>query len=479
MCYLRSDVSRIEFSGEDCYFLRRNDLQPIDIWHFMLDSPTEDEAIYDFLLGDPKGIAIFKKNGSQVARYLANEAGPLALLDEIEGVLKNSALDLTKLHLYLASKWNLMTAKNTQQSCSLEALAFATELYKSLEGCTVNIEVVKEPLYKCVWAQKVTNPRREHRGKQPLLQTVNSSGTLPALTAPYKPILGATLGEGSTVSSEATTPVYKIEVPNTAPKSRHLLSIEHNPSQLAASFACIATFETGEFNIDPKSLLGVMALSSGDSIFVASDLITDPSEFTFRHPIRRVFGNLGRPEIAFLIPPSSPKLKDYELKSWHLINHAPFNGTLEDNFSSTSLHLSFTDFEMPVDIGVRGLRDTLVVLIESLVSINDKGTHIGDLDIMSMLGSEYITLFRTCSHREAIDTQTNLEGLISIDSWDEFFDLPESTSIVRAYGNWQARLAIATASVQRRKRTLVLPQDCCLQCIQTGITASIFDVIVA
>ncbi|KAI0509546.1 hypothetical protein F5B22DRAFT_658111 [Xylaria bambusicola] len=441
MCYIFSYASWVEFSGEDCYFLRQNDLQPID--------------------RDPKGIAIFKKNRSQIARYLPNEVCPPTLLNEIEGVLKNSALDLTKLRSYLESRWNRITAKNTQQSSSLEALAFATGLYESLEGCTVNIEVVKEPLYKYVWAQKVANPRRSQHVKQPLLRAVGSRGMLPKLTAPYNPILGDTMDEGSTISNEAATPVSENEVPNVASNSRPLLPTEYDPSQLAESFACITTFETGEFNINPESLQGIHRKS------------------TFRHPIRRVFGNLGRPEIAFLIPPSSPKLKDYDLKSWHLINHTPFNGTLEDNFSSTSLHLSFTDFEMPVDIGVRGLRDTLVVLIESLVSVNDKGTHIGDLDIMSMLRSDYITLFRTCYYPWAVGTQTSLESLISIDSWDEFLDLPGSPSIVRAYGNWQARLAIATASVQRKKHTLVLPQESCLQCIQTGIAASKFDVIIA
>lgn len=106
-------------------------------------------------------------------------------------------------------------------------------------------------------------------------------------------------------------------------------------THLARSFACIAMFESGEFNLDPSSLQSVFALSTGGSIFVASASLADPSADSSLSPIRRVFGNLGR-----------------------LVNHESFDRQVQDSFRLTSLHLSFTDFELTVDVGARGLRDS-------------------------------------------------------------------------------------------------------------------------
>ncbi|KAH8590981.1 hypothetical protein B0O99DRAFT_520401 [Bisporella sp. PMI_857] len=244
-------------------------------------------------------------------------------------------------------------------------------------------------------------------------------------------------------------------------------------------------FESGDCNIDLEVLRGVMALSSGNSIYVASALLSDPSKNTSKHPVQRVLGNLGRSELALLLPPSNPVLKDYDVNSWQMINHLPFDGTLGDSFASTSLHLSFTDFEMPVDVGARGLRDKLVILVETLVSINDGGKPLGDLDIISMFKSKCLNVTRKCLHQpgktiagqgEPVDRHGEL---VSIDCWDEIFDSPSSTGIVRAYGNWQARLAAAAASIQRGKRTLVLPHKPCLQCIGEYDEIRDFDVIIA
>ncbi|KAJ9137738.1 Nitrate reductase (NAD(P)H) [Pleurostoma richardsiae] len=427
-------------------------------------------------------ILMSKRKGSRVRRYQANAPAPPAKLEDLEGVLANASLDVEKVRSHLRDWWGHEVRGDSdgamQQSCSFTALVFATELYSSLSGATVNIETVKQPLYEAAWAQWTVNGNRPEYEKQPMspvTASTRSSNRRPDASSCSTPqsLFGAlSASEEESLSDEQVLAEREKE--------------DHDPdstrgedySRLAASFACIAMFETGEFNIDPGSLQAVMALSTGDSIYVASDLVSDPSEKTDTQLVRRVLGNLGRPEIAFLVPPSRPMLREYDLKSWHLINHLPFDGKFEDNFSSTSLYLSFTDFEMPLDVGVRGLRDNLAVILESLVSVDDKGEHLGDLDIMSMLHSRNLTLMRECLHQAGAVTRPDLDGLISIDSWVEFFDLPRSTAIVRAYGNWQARLAIATASVQLKKRTLVLPQNACLQCLQ-GHDPRKFDVIVA
>ena len=88
-----------------------------------------------------------------------------------------------------------------------------------------------------------------------------------------------------------------------------------------------------------------------------------------------------------------------------------------------------------------------------------------------------------CAHTEMKSDDSTISagpgGVISIDSGVEFLDPPGSTGKVRASGNWQARLAIAAASVQKEKRTLVLPANPCLQCLRSHGDLSKFDIIVA
>lgn len=113
-------------------------------------------------------------------------------------------------------------------------------------------------------------------------------------------------------------------------------------------------------------------------------------------------------------------------------------------------------------------------MIESLVSINDKGKRLGDPDMTTMMHhSNLINVVSDCPHGQGEANCGNptdgmgLSDLISVDSWDEFFDLPSETVVVWACGNWQARLAMTAASVQRSKPTLVLPNRPCLDCLQT------------
>ncbi|KAL3454906.1 hypothetical protein BJX64DRAFT_295611 [Aspergillus heterothallicus] len=343
-------------------------------------------------------------------------------------VLQSDDIVPTHIHSHLESWWKMWEGEYAvaceQLDCAISAIVAAKSLYASIPGATIDPGILKLPLYAPSWAQS-------HRTK---------------IQVTRKPELD--LGE---------------------------------------AFACLAMFESGEFDIDQSTLQGVMALSTGDSIFVASSLLADPSKCTTASPIRRVLGNLGRPEMAFLIPPPRPALAAYNPSSWQLVNHFPFDRKFQDNFSDTPLHLSFTDFEMPIDVGVRGLRDTQAVLVETLVSINHRGKHLGDLDILSMFNNELLTIQHQCLHRSLADrdTQTVLDAeelalcLSSLDCWEEFFDPPLKTGIFRATGNWQARLAAAAASVQQGKRTFVLPEKPCAVCLGDSDNIGSMDIIVS
>lgn len=261
---------------------------------------------------------------------------------------------------------------------------------------------------------------------------------------------------------------------------------------MATAFSCIAMFESGRFDIYPRSLQRVMAMATGNSIYIAALLVNDPAKVGVRNKIRRVVGNLGRAGMAMLISPVEPKVKPLEYNSWNLISHAEFDGNLQDSFQNTSLHLSFTDFEMPVDVkGAHGIRDTEVFLLESVVSVHDRGQWFGDIDVLSLLNSETVNstgksagekramrTFASCSHsppERCYQNSTNLARIISIDIWEEFLDLPVGSvnMIFRGHGNWLARLAAAAISVQRGLETVILPDDVCWKCYRLASEADL------
>ena len=48
---------------------------------------------------------------------------------------------------------------------------------------------------------------------------------------------------------------------------------------LAEAFACVAMFENGTCNLDPDTLSEAFAMSSGNSLYVAGSLFCDPHHF--------------------------------------------------------------------------------------------------------------------------------------------------------------------------------------------------------
>ena len=93
-------------------------------------------------------------------------------------------------------------------------------------------------------------------------------------------------------------------------------SLEPYELDLACAFACVTMFDSGHYDADPAELVNVMAMSSGDSLYVGAALLCDPSEDLFSGDIKRIAGNIGRPGIAFLVPPLAPLLKKVSINEW-------------------------------------------------------------------------------------------------------------------------------------------------------------------
>ena len=66
------------------------------------------------------------------------------------------------------------------------------------------------------------------------------------------------------------------------------------PMSRSRVFSCLALFETSVLDIAPSHLEEVMAMSSGNSIFAAGVLLSDPAERAVKIDVRRIVGRFWR-----------------------------------------------------------------------------------------------------------------------------------------------------------------------------------------
>ena len=235
---------------------------------------------------------------------------------------------------------------------------------------------------------------------------------------------------------------------------------------LRAIFSCIAYFETGIFDADPGTLGGqTFALCHANSIFVASNLLRDPMDTTPEIPVERIIGNVGKPGLAFLITPIEPKISKLDYSAWHMVSHELFDGATESNFGGTSFHLSFTGYELPLDLDLRGGRDAPAYLLETVLSVYDQGKWIADLDILRSCSQWLRVQGPNCNHSSEEKSAISLfMPLVSVDSWLELLDPPVQNAVVRAHGNPFARLATAALAVRLAHKVVILAANPCWTC---------------
>ena len=233
----------------------------------------------------------------------------------------------------------------------------------------------------------------------------------------------------------------------------------------AQTLACLAMFETGTMDIRPSVLKNLLAMATGNSIYVPASLVCDPHEAPQQHELARIVGNIGRPGVAMLYTPEHLRIREPSVGNWRVVQHKDFDGESKNSFSSTSLHLSFTGYDLPVDdVTTKGAQDIEAYFVESVISVHEHGKWVADIDILATLQDP---LFRRlpstpCSHHSrgaVLPFQTT-----AIDNWDEYLDPPENACVFRAQNNKLARLAAAAVSVQKKKHTLVAKDTICFQC---------------
>ncbi|KAH7039002.1 hypothetical protein B0J12DRAFT_788423 [Macrophomina phaseolina] len=246
------------------------------------------------------------------------------------------------------------------------------------------------------------------------------------------------------------------------------------------SMSCVAYMDSGYHDVKPSALKNAMAMSSGDSLYIAMRLACDPFEQPADYELKRVLGNVGRPGVTFLIPPLRPIRREVDVDSWKVINNASFNFRAEDHFSGTTIHLNFTGYHAPIVNEFRQGRDSEVFLLEAVVSVHEFGRWVGDLDIIKSFNHLNSPIMRLTGYNcnnpvehssfpESI--QESGSELISAECWDEILDLPRGGFVVRANGNWIGRLAVTAmlsqilvGSDRPTKDIVVCPNNFCWRC---------------
>lgn len=170
-----------------------------------------------------------------------------------------------------------------------------------------------------------------------------------------------------------------------------------------------------------------------------------------------------------MIPPMAPKMRKVDEDKWTLVNHAAFDGRLDDSFQHTSLHLSFTGYQLPMMTAEHGYQGIEANFVETLVSVFDGHEWVADLDVLKALEMPSVSRIGEhlgrCRHKKSHDTPDF--PLTSIDSWDELIDRPSNACIFRASGNWLARLSAVAVNAQQSLDTIVLEdgKKICWKCV--------------
>ncbi|KAL8791858.1 MAG: hypothetical protein Q9195_005520 [Heterodermia aff. obscurata] len=352
---------------------------------FLAPGPGENPILHDFMFGDPSVAAVYRPSriGHQETKIEDSYLRPKELL----GLFQDGSIGDGSLQEQIHKSYTTPGPHGFVHS--LQALDFAGRIYEHLDDARIDMHVCLRGLHASQYARRL-QAEDLPRGTQ----NQNSS-------------------DFAIVS-------------------------------LKLAFSCIILFETGRIDVDPENLEGAMAISHSDSIFVAQKVINDPSDLDMIFPVRRIVGNVGKPGLVILIPPQAPEVRERSLGDWRIVNHAPFDGKYEDNFKSTSLHLAFTGYVLPVDVGERGSLTHEAYLVETVISVYEAGEWVADLDVLKAI-PHY-------KHGWAEHAKTAkkipLPPLVSIDNWQEILDNPESSAVVRACGNEQARLAVVTVASQ-------------------------------
>ena len=439
---------------------------------------------YECWVGDPNSAAVFIRMDQVPPKHY--QRVPFVHLQDMfdrDGVDIN-ALASRLLHIF--------ASLGSRYTSSLRALSTMNHLYVGLKQASIDVRVVGQPLQEAKWvkvatgaefflprsAQEWADPDGEadngHEAPQPSTFSRDDPGSFP-----NDYFEGGMFGTGAAGNTEPEPVETELDISDSAQEAAGKALQYLMPWKLGTelSFSIILWFENS-FDIHPDQLCSVMAISSGNSMFIAPALLSDPTTPTHRMRIRHVMGNVGRPGTALLVPPVQPRMMQLGFERWHLINFAAWDGLARDCFQDSSLHLWFTGSTQEVDIGYTGAQDKEIYILESVVSLYGKGEWVADLDILKALQepalvSRHWNKTKGAPSREPAALGCGHEHgycydrmpLATIENWSELMEPTQKSCIFLAAGNWQARLAAMMICVAQDRRVRLLSDPVCWACV--------------
>jgi hypothetical protein len=429
------------------------DFRPLDFECF-----DAEDIRYECIIGDPADAALFKRVDRNIS------GSPMLDIELVLSILRCGWLDRNKMVEFLDFSGEFQRSRIPQNVRSLRALAAAINVYELMPGATISTGVFSSPLEEALWLP--SEPGEMDSGMNSEIEPKEKGSLFHGSFVNPKDMF--TQDPGTPFSNTSWgSQQGEVKSPKSPPepRDRKIRTVELSRAQV---FSCIAMFETRNINLDPRSLERVMAISTGNSLYVAMPLISDPFDCPDPSEVKHVVGNIGRPGISLMIPPVVPMIRKVDESRWVMINHTDFDGYLNDSFQHTSLHLSFTRYELPV-VSEHGYQGAEASFIETIVSIFDRKEWVADLDVLSALNHSILERVGvhdiTCTHTCRLKQPTSC--LTSIDSWHEFLDPPENPCVIRSPRNWIGRLSTAALSVQQGARTVILKDadQMCWECL--------------
>ncbi|KAF1925279.1 uncharacterized protein M421DRAFT_423813 [Didymella exigua CBS 183.55] len=337
---------------------------------------------------------------------------------------------------------------------------------------SVSEEQVKDNSLSAPGVSLVAEPHRFHTDFSKSLYALESCsmiyGHLSKATISLKPLLQPLhkLAWFESLFSRWKVPRKKA---STRPTKSALLTSQHPPlPDRFESFGCIAWFDSGTVDLTREDLQYAFALCSEDTIYVPAVVLSDPFRRVPEYEMRSITGNVSRAGISILVSPIEPRVRDLS-DSYNVVTHETYDRKRENNFRETSLHLSFTEWIIPLATEGSRTIDHDAQIIEAVVSIRDRGQWVADIDILEVDFQDMTRFKSSVCCNENHDQDADFD-YTSIDSWEELLDEPGTVGIFRAHGNWAARLA--AVSILSRKEIgghnfgVLGPEPFCLKCLE-------------
>ncbi|KAL4738213.1 hypothetical protein BDV11DRAFT_216106 [Aspergillus similis] len=395
---------------------------------FLNEEPmTSTTVAWDFLFGIHNLAAVYIRH-----RRLTKDRAPRPIvpLPLIQRLVKEGRLDL---EIIMAQVAQFLGHHRPDHRFSLLALGRVIDHYKhELSHITLSMSVIKEPPPAWAWASSIVKDLE------------------------LQHLAAASLARNGIISE----------------------SIYPSPLTRQQAFAAILQFESGTLSVDVHEMDQVMAISSGNSLFIAQRILHDPipppnmPSCAVAHAI----GNVGKPGIALLFAPEQPMVREHDVEKWHVVNHNRFDGNSSGgSFEASSLHMSFTGWEGPLRVrGPSAFRGMEAYNLETRISMYDQAEWVADLNILKSLGQSpgqspdlrtCGVLHKNCSHDPSVSA-CGVE-LVSIDCWEELLSPADEPMILRSGSSWMVRLTGVSIAFSKGFKCFLLPvhKSLCWTCV--------------